>query len=395
VRCACRAPARPCDAHARCPHRFSETLLERIGEQSARGLASVLWAHAKLRHGPPRMLRAAWPHLLARAAEMNVQELGSALWAYATDATRSGAVDKVEPLFRALAPVLAARARAEACPSEHSLSTAAWSYGVVGVADAPLLSALEAVAAPRLRGFTPQGLCNLAWAFAVLGHTPPAFFAALGDAAAALPGTLAPLDAASLAHALAAAGVPHERALAAVRASVLQAGPRGEFTGRQLATTARALAALGAADTRTMNVLAAAALRATRRSALEPLGAAQLAWACAAARHDAPALMEALAEYSLPRLEHFSPLGLAMLCFAYAALGHDAPALQCALAAQSRRRHAARDAPTLASSAGSFALPNSDTSCTASSMPRCTPPAAAPAAICAAAPAESSDAAAA
>jgi very-short-patch-repair endonuclease len=349
-----RAPAAL--THAR--RARSATLLARIGEQSARGLASALWAHAKLGHGPPRMLLAAWLHVVARAPEMNVQELGSALWAYATAATRGGAVEKVAPLFRELAPVLAARARAESSPSEHSLSTAAWSYGAVGVADADLLCALEAAAAPRLRGFTAQGLCNLAWAFAVLGHTPPAFFAALGDAAAALPGTLAPLDAASLAHALATAGAPHERALAAVRASVAHAAPRGEYTGRQLATTARALAALGVADTRTMNVLADAALRATRRGALEPLGAAQLAWACAASRHDAPALMEALAVYSLPRLQRFSPLGLAMLCFAYAALAHDAPALQRALAAEVDARSAEFDGPALTIAArGLVAVP--------------------------------------
>ena len=336
----------------------SATLLARIGEQSARGLASALWAHAKLGHGPPRMLLAAWPHVVARAPEMNVQELGSALWAYATAATRGGAVEKVAPLFHELAPVLAARARAEASPSEHSLSTAAWSYGAVGVADADLLSALEDAASPRLRGFTAQGLCNLAWAFAVLGHTPPAFFAALGDAAAALPGTLQPLDAASLAHALATAGAPHERALAAVRASVARAAPRGEYTGRQLATTARALAALGVADTRTMDALADAALRATRRGALEPLGAAQLAWACAASRHDAPALMEALAVYSLPRLQRFSPLGLAMLCFAYAALAHDAPALQRALAAEVDARSVEFDGPALTIAArGLVAVP--------------------------------------
>jgi hypothetical protein len=70
----------------------SAELQARLGELSGRSLAGALWAHAKLGHGPLRLLPAAAPHVRARAADMNTQELANAAWAYATAATR-GACD--------------------------------------------------------------------------------------------------------------------------------------------------------------------------------------------------------------------------------------------------------------------------------------------------------------
>jgi hypothetical protein len=81
-------------AYARCapatPQHHSAQLQARLGELSGRSLAGALWAHAKLGHGPLRLLPAAAPHVRARAeaGEMNAQELANATWAYATAATR-------------------------------------------------------------------------------------------------------------------------------------------------------------------------------------------------------------------------------------------------------------------------------------------------------------------
>jgi cytochrome P450 len=87
----------------------------------------------------------------------------------------------------------------------------------------------------------------------------------------------------------------------------------------------------------------------------KPQELANTAWAMATARHEAPALLDAIADKAAPRAGEFKPQELANTSWAFATAGHAAPALLDAIAAEAAPRAGEFKPQDLANTAWAFA----------------------------------------
>jgi len=354
---------------------LAQALPPRLLRLSPRSLSALVWAHAKLGHGPEGLLELCAPTILAQAGRLAPQDLSTVAWSYATLCGRDDpAIERyAAPLVRGLAPHVRAAVRSQQLQLPQQLSMLLWSYATLGVADEDMLTALQSCAEPQLNAFTPQGLSNLAWGFARLNHAPQHLMLAIGDAYAAHPRTSA-LDASSLAYALATAGVRHEPLLKRVRAIVLQRGPSGDHApsmgARELAGVAWSLATLRPAgdsfecDVQLWGALASALTACA--AGLTPQGVSNVAWAFAVARYDAPGLFAALERVSVPRISSFTSHALATLAYALGAADVAAPGLAAALLRELAERLGEPpevDGKDLCSAAWGLAVAGADTQC--------------------------------
>ena len=157
-------------------------------------------AFATARHVAPPLYAALAPPAAARARAFDVYSLAATAWAYAS------AKESAPVLTQALADV--ARERIDQFEPTGLVMTAR-AFVRSRHVDGDFLDAAAERLLHRVADLSPQELANTAWTYATAGHASTALFDAVGHVAAARVAEFKPQELANLGWAFAAADVPN------------------------------------------------------------------------------------------------------------------------------------------------------------------------------------------
>mmetsp|Transcript_28688 Transcript_28688/g.98998 ORF Transcript_28688/g.98998 Transcript_28688/m.98998 type:complete len:1089 (+) Transcript_28688:200-3466(+) len=340
-----KAPQTLFDAQKSLETLFDAVALESVQKMSdfaARDLSTLAWAFSTAGIEAPLLFQAIGESTQQIIQTFDSQSLANTLWAF------SRARVFQSEFFEAIARQ--ALQKLDTFNAE-ALATTAWAYseafarGLHGPQSRALLAGVADEARARLEAslhptvFEPWALSTLAQAFsrlpdAAFGSSRPAFFAALACAAIEDMIAFSPRDVATVVSAFSTAQIDAPQLYEAAASAAFPA--LAMFEARSLAALACAFAKAPRRTTR--NFFTAIGDEATRRAdSMEAKHVANVVWAFAAARVDAPDLFEAFAKAAAAKIQEFDAQGLANVAWAYSTAGIEAPALFKAIAAAALR----------------------------------------------------------
>ncbi|KAK9842858.1 hypothetical protein WJX74_003528 [Apatococcus lobatus] len=257
--------------------RLVKLIGEKLATTTARNLANIVWAFAKMEYDPgQQLLQEVADELATKAASCNPQNVANSVWAFGSLGFHPGD-DDLQKLAEAAKDKLN-----DFVP--QNLSNTLLGFAKLDWIEESFLLALVETSMRKLEEFTPQALSNTAWACSKLGVYSKEFLDAIAQEATK---KLNKFNAQNIAN------------LIWAFASLAQSGDKSTFIDLFDGAAAAAEKQMGS---------------------FSPQNAANTIWAFAKLEHPVPSLMKAVAGHAEWSIKEYQPQSVANLVWALATL---------------------------------------------------------------------------
>ncbi|CAE8585039.1 unnamed protein product [Polarella glacialis] len=297
---------------------------KRLGEFSSQDVVNVAWAFAKMQSQQEPLMRQLADRAAERLQDLHPQDLANTAWAFAKAGLRH------EELMSGIAALTVVRISEF---NAQELSSIIWAFAWTEIGLSPALSQLLVDRSIALvLSFNAQGLARIAWSFAKMDERRSSELL-MATIASRATEQIKSFSAANLAKLAWAFAKVDERAEALMHAVALRAlDILQEFNARDLGMIAWALAKADVIHVPLMRAIAAQAAKNSVVQEFTTQGLANTAAAFAMSSVRDDALMQAIAETSLQRMDEFPAQGLVDLQWAFETLEVTNDVLQAAIA---------------------------------------------------------------
>ncbi|KAK9861764.1 hypothetical protein WJX84_008936 [Apatococcus fuscideae] len=290
---------------------------DNLATTTARNLANVIWAFAKMEYDPGEtLLQAIADELAKKAMDCNPQNVANSIWALGVLGFHPGDAD-LEKLAEA------AKAKLEGFVPQN-ISNTLLGFAKLGWAEQSLMQALVEISIKKLSDFTPQALSNTAWSCSKLQVYCKELIKAIAQEAAKKLSEFNAQNIANLIWAFANLAQSEDRSMllplldGAARAAEKE---MNSFSPQNAANTIWAFAKLEHPVPSLMQGIAAHAERCIND--YQPQSVANLVWALATLQNEpSPSFLEAVAGHFESNLKDYSPQNLANTIWALATIKH-------------------------------------------------------------------------